>query len=96
MKCPKCNEEIEDNAKFCTKCGANILEEKSKKAEIERKKQKEIEDKKRLEEIRKEEERKREEAIKEADQRTRRRCSGQDPGAGAAACVPGKPAKRSE
>lgn len=67
MKCPKCNEEIEDNAKFCTKCGANILEEKSKKAEIERKKQKEIEDKKRLEEIRKEEERKREEAIKEAE-----------------------------
>ena len=27
MKCPKCNEEIADGAKFCTKCGANIEEE---------------------------------------------------------------------
>ncbi len=26
MKCPKCNAEIADTAKFCTKCGANIEE----------------------------------------------------------------------
>lgn len=74
MKCPKCNEEIEENAKFCTKCGVNILEEKTKKAEEERRKQKELEikqkeaeDKKRLEEIRKQEEQKREEELKEAE-----------------------------
>lgn len=74
MKCPKCNEEIEENAKFCTKCGVNILEEKTKKAEEERRKQKELEikqkeaeDKKRLEEIRKLEEQKREEELKEAE-----------------------------
>lgn len=74
MKCPKCNEEIEDNAKFCTKCGVNILEEKAKKAEEERRKQKELEikekeaeDKKRLEEIRKQEEQKKEEEMKEAE-----------------------------
>lgn len=35
MKCPKCNEEIANTAKFCTKCGANI--EEVKKAEEERK-----------------------------------------------------------
>ena len=29
MKCPKCNEEIIDGIKFCTKCGANIEEEKN-------------------------------------------------------------------
>lgn len=67
MKCPKCNEEIQENAKFCTKCGVNILEEKNKKAEEERRKQKEAEDKKRLEEIRKQEEQKREEELKEAE-----------------------------
>lgn len=26
MKCPKCHEEIENDAKFCTKCGSNIEE----------------------------------------------------------------------
>ena len=26
MICPKCNEKIADNSKFCTKCGANIEE----------------------------------------------------------------------
>ena len=74
MKCPKCNEEIEDGVKFCTKCGVNIDEELAKIADEEEKKRleaekrkKELEDKKRLEEIRKEEERKREEAIKEAE-----------------------------
>ena len=30
MKCPKCNEEIADGAKFCTKCGVNIEEEKAR------------------------------------------------------------------
>ena len=36
MKCPKCNEEIADNSKFCVKCGFNI--EESKKEEKEKKK----------------------------------------------------------
>lgn len=74
MKCPKCREEIEDNAKFCTKCGVNIQEEKERQAEEERKKkeelerkQKEAEEKKRLEEIKKQEEQKREEELKEAE-----------------------------
>ena len=35
MKCPKCNEEIADGAKFCTKCGVNIEEEKARIAEKE-------------------------------------------------------------
>ena len=74
MKCPKCNEEIADGAKFCTKCGANIEEENARIAEENEKKQKEeearkkeIEDRKKLEEIRKQEELKREEEIKEAE-----------------------------
>lgn len=74
MKCPKCNQEIEDNVKFCTQCGINIAEEKERKAEEERKKERELEikkqeaeDRKRLEEIRKQEELKREEEIKEAE-----------------------------
>ena len=74
MKCPKCNEEIVDEAKFCTKCGVNIEEEKTRIAEEKEKKQKEeearkreIEDRKKLEEIRKQEEIKREEEIKEAE-----------------------------
>lgn len=74
MKCPKCNEEIEKDVKFCTKCGVNIEEEKNRKAEAEKKKQKELEkkqkeaeDRKRLEEIRKQEELKKAEAIKEAE-----------------------------
>lgn len=33
MKCPKCNEEIADGVKFCTKCGANIEEAKIDKTE---------------------------------------------------------------
>lgn len=41
MKCPKCNEEIDEQAKFCTKCGANIEETQKEQAE----KQKEIEQK---------------------------------------------------
>ena len=35
MKCPKCNGEIADNAKFCTKCGANI-EEATKELEAQK------------------------------------------------------------
>ena len=35
MICPKCNGEIADNAKFCTKCGANI-EEVTKELEAKR------------------------------------------------------------
>ena len=31
MKCPKCNEEIAEGVKFCTKCGANIEEELKRK-----------------------------------------------------------------
>lgn len=38
MKCPKCNAEIKDTVKFCTKCGANIEEAKKEQEE----KQKEI------------------------------------------------------
>ena len=30
MKCPKCQSEIKDNAKFCTKCGCNLAEELAK------------------------------------------------------------------
>lgn len=74
MKCPKCNEEIKDDAKFCTKCGVNIeeqklkiAEEKEKQKKEEERRKKELDDKKRLEEIRKQEEMKREEAIKEAE-----------------------------
>lgn len=74
MKCPKCNEEIAEGVKFCTKCGANIEEELKLKEEAEKKKQEEIEkkkkaqeDKKKLEEIRKQEELKRQEEIKEAE-----------------------------
>lgn len=74
MKCPKCNEEIIDGIKFCTKCGANIAEEKqriadeeSKKQEEAEKKRKAVEDKKRLEEIRKQEQIKRDKEIKEAE-----------------------------
>lgn len=65
MKCPRCNEEIEENVKFCTKCGANIKETIAEKEEKDKKRQKAIEDKKKLEELRKEEERKRKEAEKE-------------------------------
>jgi len=55
MKCPKCNAEIADTAKFCTKCGANIEEanaELAKKvaAEEAKKKAKEEEKKKAEEE----------------------------------------------
>ena len=74
MKCPKCKEEITDGVKFCTKCGANIEEEKQKIAEAEAKKKAEAEkrkkaaeDKKRLEEIRKQEELKKEQELKEAE-----------------------------
>ncbi len=47
MICPKCNGEIADNAKFCTKCGANI-EEVTKELETQK-----IGETKREEEIRK-------------------------------------------
>lgn len=67
MKCPKCKEEIDENIKFCTKCGANIEEEIAKKEEQIKKKQKAAEDKKKLEEIRKAEEAKREKELKEAE-----------------------------
>ena len=55
MKCPKCKEEISDEVKFCTKCGANIKKEKEKQIK------KEQEDRKKLEEIQQEEK------IKEAE-----------------------------
>ena len=51
MKCPNCNEELEESMKFCTKCGVNIaefkmkqekkLEEEKSKAEKEQEKLKE-------------------------------------------------------
>ena len=50
MICPKCNEEIADKAKFCTKWGANI-EEVTKELETQK-----IEETKREEETRKAEE----------------------------------------
>ena len=42
MKCPKCHEEIENDAKFCTKCGSNIEEatKELEKGKIEKKKEK--------------------------------------------------------
>lgn len=74
MKCPKCDQEIADDVKFCTKCGVNIEEEKKKQEEEELKREqelerrkKEIEDRKKLEEIRKQEELRREEELKEAE-----------------------------
>lgn len=57
MKCPKCNEEISSKAKFCTKCGANVEEEKKKIEEI--KKQEEAE---KVEEV-KEDTKKKEEVV---------------------------------
>lgn len=33
MKCPKCQSEVMDSAKFCTKCGCNIAEETVKISE---------------------------------------------------------------
>ena len=63
MKCPKCKEEISDEVKFCTKCGANIKKEKEKQIK------KEQEDRKKLEEIQQEEkikEAEKEEAIRKA------------------------------
>ena len=41
MKCPKCNKEIVDNAKFCSKCGVNIAEALEEKAKLEELKKKE-------------------------------------------------------
>ena len=32
MICPKCQKEVNDNAKFCTKCGCNLAEEIAKQA----------------------------------------------------------------
>lgn len=49
MKCPKCNEEIGDKVKFCTKCGANIEEAKKEleeKKETEKQEQEQVEEKK--------------------------------------------------
>lgn len=50
MKCPKCNKEIADGVKFCTKCGTNIEEAKkalaeAKASEEAKKKEKEIKNK---------------------------------------------------
>ena len=74
MKCPNCNQEIQDDAKFCTVCGANIEEalktkerEEQEKLEKEAKRKKEIEDKKKLEELRKQEQERQEQLIKEAE-----------------------------
>ncbi|MBP3463309.1 MAG: zinc ribbon domain-containing protein [Clostridia bacterium] len=47
MKCPKCDKEIPDGARFCTKCGANIEEAK---IEVERKLREAEENKKKIEE----------------------------------------------
>lgn len=33
MKCPNCNEELEENMKFCTKCGINIAEFKKEQVD---------------------------------------------------------------
>ncbi len=30
MRCPKCQTEVNNNAKFCTKCGCNLAEELAK------------------------------------------------------------------
>ena len=49
MKCPKCNKEIVDNAKFCSKCGVNIaeaLEEKAKLEELKKKEEEKVAEKK--------------------------------------------------
>ena len=74
MKCPNCNQGIQDDAKFCTVCGANIEEalktkarEEEERLEKEAKRKKEIEDKKRLEELRKQEQERQEQLIKEAE-----------------------------
>ncbi len=32
MKCPKCQTEINSNARFCTKCGCNLAVEMAKTA----------------------------------------------------------------
>lgn len=37
MKCPKCNEELEKGAKFCTKCGANIEQALAERVQAEAK-----------------------------------------------------------
>ena len=34
MKCPKCNLDIADGSKFCTKCGVNIAEALEEKAKL--------------------------------------------------------------
>lgn len=64
MICPKCNGEIADNAKFCTKCGANI-EEVTKELEAKREeKVRKVEEQKSKEESRKAEE----QALKEVEE----------------------------
>lgn len=75
MKCPKCNLDIADGSKFCTKCGVNIaeaLEEQAKlKAAEEAKKAEELkrveEEAKKAEEQRKLEETKKVEEKKETE-----------------------------
>lgn len=63
MKCPKCDAEIAEKAKFCTKCGANIEEAK-----------KEIEENKELEEAEKQkEEQKLEEKIDEKPKKNKKK-----------------------
>ena len=64
MICPKCNGEIADNAKFCTKCGANI-EEVTKELEAKREEEvRKVEEQKSKEESRKAEE----QALKEVEE----------------------------
>ena len=66
MICPKCNGEIADNAKFCTKCGANI-EEVTKELEAKREEEvRKVEEQKvkEVEEVSKVEEQK----VKEAEE----------------------------
>ena len=70
MKCPKCDKEIPDGAKFCTKCGANIeearIEAEKLKIEEERKLKEAEETKKKAEEEQKAKEA--EEAKKKAEE----------------------------
>lgn len=63
MKCPKCNEDLEEGMKFCTKCGANIEEALKEKEELEKKKAKEQEEKNKIEEEEKLKEQKNQEIV---------------------------------
>lgn len=63
MKCPKCNLDIADGSKFCTKCGTNIAE-----AFEEQKKLRVAEEAKKAEELKKAEEAKKAEELRIAEE----------------------------